>query len=153
MTYALDRVHQAPWADQSRIVMAGQSEGAVALAGFTGGGYQVAILQGFNCKVYETTVRIPPDIPVLSLQDPMDPVFMTTNRGTGTCASALRGRAGSYVVEFPDAGHNVFDKPALTKAPEAVLAFLGNHGLIVKPLPKSAMPRPKSPPTAPPSSP
>ena len=65
--------------------------------------------------------------------------------GHRTCAETLRGRAGSYVVEFPGGGHNVFDNPDKTKAPDAVVKFLRDNGLVAQPLPKSAMPRLRSP--------
>lgn len=111
--FALTKIKQMPWADQSRIVFSGQSAGAIALADYDGiNGVAALVFSGFNCQWLQKSIDAPKSVPVLSIQDPRDPTF-GIEKGLqatyGTCKEqiAKEGRPNSYVKEMPGVGHKV----------------------------------------------
>ena len=131
--YAMKQVQAAPWADKSRIVFAGQSAGAIALADYEGAAPLTAmVLSGFNCQWLQQKIDAPLTVPVLSIQDPRDPTF-GIEKGLqatyGTCKEELAksGRAKSYVKEMPNVGHKVLLN---VEGRRAMREFVTNLGLM-----------------------
>lgn len=127
-------IKSLPWVDNNRIVIHGQSAGAILLADFDWGGFSAAIFTGFNCAAFnQTTIDFPKTIPALSLQDPEDPTFSTArmfHKGGatyGTCEDEMKKRPNSYVIDYSGAGHqSLYQERSI----EDIQAFLKERGLI-----------------------
>ncbi len=128
---ALDAVLAAPWADAERLVLAGTSEGAVAVARFPGKAFAARIVFAWSCEanyfVEEPRNAFEPGKPVLNLTSAVDPFFSARNpylgnaAASGHCGAALKDNAAAAVVLIPDAPHTVLMLPA---ARAAALGFL-----------------------------
>jgi hypothetical protein len=130
--YAFAAVRKAPWADGTHIIAQGQSEGSISLAGIKDLHFAAAVFGGFGCGYMQYSIDLPQDVPVLSIQDPVDPVFTSKNLfSVGTCASSLKGRPNSYVVEADKGGHGAAERP---DAQPIILKFLKERGLLGEPL-------------------
>jgi dienelactone hydrolase len=121
ITLAVQALQKAPWADTSRMVLAGTSEGATAVARYTGNEFQGRIVFSWSCEdnyfVQSHMTAMPDDKPVLNVISSTDPFFSATNpwlgsAGTGHCGNALKGNKQASVVLIPGAPHTLLNLPA-----------------------------------------
>ncbi len=108
--YALQKIPTLDWVDESRLVLAGFSEGGNAVANYGGkdkfAGY---IVMGWDCRY-----GLSPSGPVLAIQGARDPKMV------GRCSVAFRENSTSIIV--PNAGHGVDSYPETVAA---LRKFLG----------------------------
>ena len=123
------------WADPSRLVIAGTSEGAVSVAryrGADGAPAEIArIIFSWSCEanyhVAEPRNAIPATLPVLNVMSSTDVYFSPGNAWLGNpaakghCADALAEDKSAVIVLLPQAPHTLFNLPA---ARGVVKAFL-----------------------------
>lgn len=122
---ALTALPQQPWADVQRVVLAGTSEGAVAVARHVP---QAGMLQekgrmifSWTCEnnyhVQEHRTHLPEALPVLNIVSSTDIYFSRTNswvgndQAVGHCGAALVKNKVSSVVLIPNAPHTLFNLP------------------------------------------
>jgi len=102
--YALKQIRKLPWIDQSRLVLAGFSEGGLAAARYKGGEFKAVIVMGWGCR---RGILSPPNhVPVLNIVGKND---YETRWGNRLCN--VRGRPNSKAVHV-DAGHDISQDPA-----------------------------------------
>lgn len=128
---AVQAVQSAPWADASRWVLAGTSEGAVPVARYQGPEFAGRIVFAWSCEnnyfVREHQTAWPLDKPVLNVISLVDPFFSQTNTwlgnpaAAGHCGAALKTHKQASVVLVPGAPHTLFNMPA---ARQPVAGFL-----------------------------
>jgi dienelactone hydrolase len=132
---ALTALPQQPWADVQRVVLAGTSEGAVAVARHVP---QAGMLQekgrmvfSWTCEnnyhVQDHRTHLPDTLPVLNIVSSTDVYFSRSNswlgndQAVGHCGAALAGNKVSSVVLIPNAPHTLFNLP---QARGPVVGFL-----------------------------
>jgi len=113
--YALSKIPMLDWVDQSRLVLAGHSEGAQSVAGYSGdkvfSGY---IIMGFGCtRGIGSGIRR--SDPVLAIQGELDP------EAKGVCS--VNSHRFSDSVQVPKAYHDVSGYP---ETREAITKFLNS---------------------------
>jgi dienelactone hydrolase len=117
----LTAVHDLPWVDLSRVVLAGSGEGAVAVARYSGHAVAARMLFGWSCEdnfFVEHHRTVASREPVLNIVSNRDPLFSRSNPAlgradaTGNCANALQNTPVATVVLLPGAAHSVFNLPA-----------------------------------------
>ena len=118
---ALKAVRQQPWADPSRLVLAGTSEGSVAVARYTGTEFAGRIVYSWSCEpnyfVTEPKNAFEPDKPVLNVISSVDPFFSQANAWLGNptakghCADALKDNKNAIIVLIPGAPHTLLNLP------------------------------------------
>jgi len=128
---ALAALQAQPWADARRIVLAGTSEGAVAVARYAGDGVAARMVFSWSCEanyfVQAPRNAFAPGQPVLSLISSTDPYFSRSNpwlgspEAQGHCAAALKNNPHASVLLIPNAPHTLLNWPA---AHDAVAGFL-----------------------------
>lgn len=119
---ALRAVRDAPWADPDRIVLAGTSEGAVAVARWRGDGLAGRLIYSWSCENNYFVVRhdtwVRPNEPVLNVISASDPFFSASNawlgnpQAEGHCAQALKDDRRAAVILVPKAPHTLLNLPA-----------------------------------------
>jgi len=132
MVQALPRL---PWADASRFVVAGTSEGAVSVARYeTAPGVPMErgrIIYSWSCEdnyhVQGHRSHLPGGVPVLNVMSSTDVFFSSANpwlgnpRAQGHCAAALQDNKQSTIVLIPGAPHTLLN---LLQARQATEDFL-----------------------------
>lgn len=131
ITLALNAVRAAPWADPARIVLAGTSEGATAVARYGGPGLAGRMVFAWSCEANYFVERpdsvFPPEQPVLNVISSTDPFFSPSNTWLGNpaakghCGDALRDHKRATITLIPGAAHTLLNLPA---ARHAVAGFL-----------------------------
>jgi dienelactone hydrolase len=131
ITVALTALRATSWADPARIVLAGTSEGAVAVARHAGEGFVGRAMYAWSCEdnymVGAHRTAVPIEQPVLNVISATDPFFSRANTflgnaaAQGHCAAALAGHKAATVVLIPGAPHTLLNLPA---ARHATLGFL-----------------------------
>lgn len=118
---ALAAVRDLPWADLTRLVLAGEGEGAVAVARYPGHTFAARIIFGWSCEdnFFVSGHRtVAPLEPVLNVISSSDPLFSSANpalgnpEASGNCAHALANAPHATVVVLPGAPHSVLNLPA-----------------------------------------
>jgi dienelactone hydrolase len=130
----LDAVTSQPWADMRRLVLAGASEGAVAVARYTRSEFAAKMIYSWSCEpnyfVKEALNSFEADKPVLNVMSLSDPFFSKTNPwlanpdAKGHCGEAFKGNLRASVVLIPDAPHTLLTLPAAKTATAGFLALL-----------------------------
>lgn len=125
---ALAALREAPWADAARVVLAGTSEGAVAVARHDGAGVAGRIVYAWSCEdnyfVDAHRTAAVPGQPVLNVISATDPFFSPANgwlgnaAARGHCGAALAGNPRAAVVLIPGAPHTLVNLPAARYATE-----------------------------------
>ena len=125
-------VRQASWADPSRLILAGTSEGSVAVARHAGTEFAGRLLYAWSCEpnYFVTAPRnaFEPGKPVLNVISTVDPFFSPANtwlgnpEAKGHCGEALKGNPKGRVVLVPGAPHTLINLPKAREATEAFLA-------------------------------
>ena len=119
---ALERIRGQPWADSSRLVLAGTSEGSVPVARYAGGEFAARVVYAWSCEanyfVAEPGNAFEPGKPVLNVISSTDPFFSRANAwlgnaaASGHCGAALKDNPRAAVVLVPDAPHTLLNLPA-----------------------------------------
>ena len=127
----LKAVRAASWADPQRVVLAGTSEGAVAVARHAGEGFAGRMIFSWSCEdnyfVREHRTAPAPKVPVLNVISASDPFFTAANpflgatRPLGHCGAALAQHPRATVVILPGAPHTVLGVPGARHAVEGFL--------------------------------
>ena len=102
--YALKQIRKLPWIDQSRLVLAGFSEGGLAAARYTGGEFKAVIVMGWGCR--RGILGAPNHVPVLNIVGKND---YETRWGNRLCNVGSRPNSKAVHVE---AGHDISQDPA-----------------------------------------
>jgi dienelactone hydrolase len=123
-----------PWADTSRLVLAGTSEGAVPVARYAGKEFMARMLFAWSCEdnyfVKAPNNAFDPGQPVLNVISATDPFFSRSNAWLGNaaakghCGAALKDNPRAAVVLVPDAPHTLLNLPAARVATAGFLAQL-----------------------------
>lgn len=139
LAMAMAALPQWAWADTSRVVLAGTSEGAVSVARYQRAANAPAatpnevgrIIYSWSCEdnyhVAAHRTAIPTGMPVLNVMSSADPYFSQRNawlgnpRATGSCSDVLRTNPRASVVMIPDAPHTLFNLPQAKGPTEAFL--------------------------------
>ncbi len=133
---ALDALKNQPWADTTRLVLAGTSEGAPAVARHAGLEFAGRILFAWSCEdnyfVTGHRTALVPERPVLNVISSTDPFFSAENawlgnpQARGHCAGAFKAHKQASVVLIPGAPHTLLNLPAARHPVEGFLkAVLG----------------------------
>lgn len=122
--HARAELAKAPWVDQSRVVLAGFSEGGIATALYDGADYAAYLVTGWTChspRAWMDGLRVPEGAPLLAVVMKRDP-WTDWPGWRGDCGAYMAGRgaARSFVVE--GSGHAVLSYP---EAQKTVREFLG----------------------------
>jgi dienelactone hydrolase len=122
------------WADSTRLVLAGTSEGATSVARWTGNEFSGRLIYAWSCEdnyfVQSHRTALPASQPVLNMISTSDPFFSPTNtwlgnpKAKGHCGDALRDHKQSAVVLIPGAPHTLLNLPAARHATEGFLRDL-----------------------------
>lgn len=114
-------VKGAAWADQSRIVLAGTSEGATAVARDGSGGFAARLIFSWSCEdnyfVEAHRTQAVDDQPVLNVISSVDPFFSPANAwlgnpaARGNCAAAFAQAKRAVIVLIPGAPHTLINLP------------------------------------------
>jgi hypothetical protein len=128
---AVATVRTAPWADPARMVLAGTSEGAPAVARYRGSEFAGRIVFSWSCEdnyfVRSHDTAIPADRPVLNVISLSDPFFSPSNSWLGNpaarghCGAALKDHKQASVVLIPGAPHTLINLPAARQPVEGFL--------------------------------
>lgn len=128
---AADALRGAPWADPARMVLAGTSEGATAVARHGGAEFAGRILFAWSCEqnyfVEQPGNAFPPQQPVLNVISTTDPFFSASNAWLGNpaakghCGEAWKDHKRATITLIPGAPHTLLNYPA---ARHAVAGFL-----------------------------
>lgn len=120
-----------PWVDKTRLVLAGTSEGATAVARYAGAEYAARILFSWSCEdnyfVQAHGTVLPQDRPVLNVMSSTDVFFSGSNPWLGNeapqghCGPALKANRQASVVLIPGAPHTLLNLP---QARHPVAGFL-----------------------------
>ncbi len=124
----------APWADAQRLVLAGTSEGATAVARHAGPPFAGRMIYAWSCEdnyfVAAHGTRIPPTQPVLNVISATDPFFSPSNSWLGNpaarghCGAALAANKSATIVLIPGAPHTLLNLPAARHATAGFLRDL-----------------------------
>ncbi len=127
LIHAVERARALPWVDPQRILVAGFSEGGVAVT-LWGGEVEAKghIVLGWTCTAPEgwdwlTGLRTPPERPALAIISRDDPWFGWPG-WQGDCGSAAPGHEALESLVLDHGGHYVLAYP---EAERAVRDFLG----------------------------
>ena len=127
----LGALKQVPWADTSRLILAGTSEGAVSVARYANPDFRARMIFSWSCednyfvKGHQTAVS--PGLPTLNIISSQDPYFSLANayldnpEATGNCAQTLKTNPNAEVVLIPNAPHTLINLPAARSAVEGFL--------------------------------
>lgn len=128
---ALQALRHAPWADTSRLVLAGTSEGATAVARYAGPEFAARMIYSWSCEnnyfVQEHRTAVLPQQPVLNVMSLTDMYFSPSNAWLGNpaakgyCGDALKAQKQSAIVLIPGAPHTLLNLPPARHATEGFL--------------------------------
>lgn len=128
---ATQAVAALPWVDKTRLVLAGTSEGATAVARYPGAEYAARILFSWSCEdnyfVQAHGTALPSDRPVLNVMSSTDVFFSGSNPWLGNpapqghCGASLKANKQASVVLIPGAPHTLLNLP---QARHPVAGFL-----------------------------
>ena len=129
---AVAALKTAPWADTSRMVLAGASEGATAVARYRGSEFIGKMIYSWSCEdnyfVQAHGTAIAPDQPVLNVMSSTDIYFSPSNpwlgnpNAKGHCADALKGHKAATIVLILGAPHTLLNLPAARHATQGFLS-------------------------------
>ncbi|WP_315753970.1 MULTISPECIES: hypothetical protein [unclassified Bradyrhizobium] len=109
------------WVDRLRIVLAGTSEGSVAVGRYAGKDVAARLIYSWSCEdnyfVTAPRLGIGPKEPVLNAISARDPYFSAANPWnkdralTGSCAAALKDDAKAEVMVIDADVHTILNRP------------------------------------------
>lgn len=107
--YAFQQIRALPWVDDSRIILAGFSEGGITTALYEEAGVTGKMIFGWSCNAFDPWwrgVRGASSIPVLAIVGSDDPYHQNpSNRGD--CGEFIRKRKRSSSIVIPKVGHDI----------------------------------------------
>ena len=122
---ALTALRSAPWADTSRLVLAGTSEGGPAVARHTGNEFVGRMLYSWSCEnnyFVQDHRTAATTQPVLNVMSSTDVFFSPSNSWLGNsvakgyCGDALKDNKQATIVLIPGAPHTLLNLPAARHA-------------------------------------
>ena len=129
IAFSLTALKSAPWADASRLMLAGSSEGAVAVARNSDTDFIARMIFAWSCEtnyfVSEHGTKSLPEQPVLNVISAADPFFSQRNGWLGNpgarghCAEAFAGAKYAEIVLIPEAPHTLLNLPQARAAARA----------------------------------
>ena len=118
---AMAALPRLPWADTSRVFLAGSSEGAVAVARWRGAEFLGRLIYSWPCEdnyfVAQADNGFERDCPILNVLSGHDPYFgadSPLNRGLpvlGHSGDALRNATRAQLLILPHAPHTLYNLP------------------------------------------
>ena len=118
---ALKASHDWSWVDRLRLVLAGTSEGAVAVGRYAGKEAAARLIYSWSCEdnyfVTAPQLGIGPKEPVLNAISARDPYFSAANPWnkdravTGSCAAALKDDPNAEVLVLDADVHTILNQP------------------------------------------
>lgn len=118
---AQQALQSASWADPKRLVLAGTSEGAVAVARHGGDAFAARIVYAWSCEdnyfVDRARTAATPGRPVLNVISVVDPFFSDSNawlgqpRAQGHCGAEFKTNPQALVVLLEQAPHTLINLP------------------------------------------
>jgi len=131
LEYALQASRAWSWVDRAHIVLAGTSEGAVAVSRYAGAESVARLIYSWSCEsnyfVDRPQTAFRPNEPVLNAISARDPYFSARNPWNrnydlaGSCAAALNGNPNAVVVVVDADVHTILNRADVH---EATAAFL-----------------------------
>ena len=118
---ALKALGSVAWADTSRMVLAGASEGGPAVARYSGNEFAGRMLYSWSCEnnyFVQEHLTAPQTQPVLNVMSSTDVFFSPSNAWLGNtgakgyCGDALKDHKQSSIVLIPGAPHTLLNLPA-----------------------------------------
>ena len=130
----LAAIKKQAWADTTKLVLAGTSEGSVPVARYSGTDFAARIMYAWSCET-NYFVKAPqnafePNKPVLNIISSTDPFFSKSNtwignaEAQGHCGAALAANTKASVVLIPNAPHTLLNFPAARNATAGFLMHL-----------------------------
>jgi dienelactone hydrolase len=126
LDYALEASKAWAWVDRARIVLAGTSEGSVAVSRYSGTESAARLIYSWSCEAnYFVDAPRPgfgPEEPVFNAISARDPYFSPSNPWnkdyavTGTCAGALKGNPHATVFVVDADVHTILNRPDVRAA-------------------------------------
>ncbi len=122
---AVQALRSVPWADTTRIVLAGSSEGGPAVARYSGSEFTGRILYSWSCEnnyFVQDHRTAPITQPVLNVMSSTDVFFSSTNpwlgnaAAKGFCGDALKDNKQATIVMIPGAPHTLLNLSATRHA-------------------------------------
>ena len=127
----LKALQQMSWADKSKVVLSGTSEGSVPVARYTGKEFAGRIMFAWSCEdnyfVTAHKTAIPDDQPTQNIISSTDPYFSPSNtwlgnsHAIGHCGAILKNNKKASVVLIPGGPHTVL---TFSQAKGPVQSFL-----------------------------
>jgi dienelactone hydrolase len=130
---AVQALNSMPWADKSRLVLAGTSEGGPAVARYNGKEFAGRILYSWSCEnnyFVDGHRTAPLTQPILNVMSSTDIFFSPSNTWLGNaaakgfCADALKDNKQATIVLIPGAPHTLLNLPATRHATAGFLRDL-----------------------------
>ncbi len=118
-------LRSVPWADTTRLVLAGSSEGGPAVARYSGNEFVGRILYSWSCEnnyFVQDHRTAPITQPVLNVMSSTDVFFSSTNTWLGNpaakgfCGDALKDNKQATIVMIPGAPHTLLNLSATRHA-------------------------------------
>jgi dienelactone hydrolase len=126
LTHALEASKSWAWVDRARIVIAGTSEGSVAVSRYAGPESAARLIYSWSCEpnyfVDRPRPGFGPEEPVFNAISARDPYFSPSNPWnkdyavTGTCAGALKGNLHAVVFVVDAEVHTILNRPDVREA-------------------------------------
>ena len=122
---ALQALRLAPWADTSRLLLAGTSEGGPAVARYAGNEFAGRMLYSWSCENnyfvqdHRTASLTEPVLNVMSSTDVFfspSNAWLGNNAAKGYCGDALKDNKQAVIVLIPGAPHTLLNLPATRNA-------------------------------------
>lgn len=127
ITYAIEQVQKATWADKRNIFLMGFSEGGIGVAQSTHSGFAGKIIMGWTCtnknSPYFDGIFSSKETPVLAIASINDD-WRAGKHTEGRCADKAQGRANFKQIDIPGSQHQTYGNE---EAQNAVKNFLTDY--------------------------
>ena len=126
LKHALEASKAWPWVDRARIVLAGTSEGSVAVSRYAGTEVAARLIYSWSCEsnyfVDSPRPGFGPEDPVFNAISARDPYFSAGNAWnkdypvTGSCAQTLKGNPNAVILVVDADVHTILNRPDVRQA-------------------------------------